>query len=76
MSTPTAQQFCCDTMTEAITHECTTHPTRSECPDCLIQHYPSSGDFGILIHDGGASYFAIQFCPWCGHQLSPTLSAV
>ncbi|MEJ2459563.1 MAG: hypothetical protein P8Y58_16035 [Novosphingobium sp.] len=48
---------------------CEEHPDRSGCPDCLIGYHTSSGLYGILIHDGGSSMAAINYCPWCGTQL-------
>lgn len=61
--------FCCGAMSDAVKYRCPDHEHRSDCADCLIEHYPSSGDYGILIHDGGTSYMRISFCPWCGTRL-------
>jgi len=28
------------------------------------------GRYGIIIHDGGGSFYEINFCPWCGKRTS------
>ena len=39
-----------------------------------ILYIPKFRKFGIPVLDGGTSYIAIQFCPWCGHRLPIELS--
>lgn len=37
--------------------------------DTVIRYCKSHKEFGIPIHDGGASYISINYCPWCGTKL-------
>lgn len=37
--------------------------------DSVITFDKSHKSFGIPIHDGGASYIRIKYCPWCGEKL-------
>ncbi len=37
--------------------------------DAVIRYCKSHKQFGIPIHDGGASYVSIRYCPWCGSKL-------
>ena len=45
-----------------------------ECPDPLVSVFPPISergeDYGIIVHDGGASHVSIRFCPWCGVDLA------
>jgi hypothetical protein len=45
------------------------HPF-GECPDRILHRNPDGGP-GILLHGGGKSSIAIDFCPWCGRNLAP-----
>lgn len=54
-------------MAGAVNSCCEQHPDRFGCPDALIHYSPASGDYGIIIHDGGSSFVTIEFCPWCGY---------
>jgi hypothetical protein len=56
-------------MASNVTNTCDLHPDRRDCPDCLIDHWPASNRYGIMIHDGGGSVIAIAYCPWCGAKL-------
>jgi len=56
-------------MVEAVNFTCTDHKGRFDCPDCLIHYAQKTREYGIIIHDGGASFLTIQFCPWCGQKL-------
>jgi hypothetical protein len=38
--------------------------------DAVITYNETSGQYGLPIYDGGASYIAIRFCPWCGSRLN------
>jgi hypothetical protein len=57
-------------MTDAVSLTCEQHEDRFECADCLMHYAESTGEYGIIIHDGGSSFVTIQYCPWCGQQLS------
>lgn len=48
---------------------CDEHPDPHDCPDNLIYLSEQFDEYGILVHDGGASYVIIQYCPWCGTNL-------
>ncbi len=60
---------CCEQMAVEATRTCPTHGNRSDCPDCLIRTGDTGDEFGIYVHDGGGSWIAIAFCPWCGTNL-------
>ena len=64
------KKHCCSKRAEAVTSMCNDHKNRFDCPDCLIHYAEKSGEYGIIIHDGGTSFAVIQFCPWCGKRLS------
>jgi len=51
------------------TYRCQQHPDPFDCPDNLITYRERSGDYGIIIYGGGASYVKINLCPWCGKVL-------
>ncbi len=40
----------------------------NEDPDVTLIR-TSSGNYGIPVRDGGSSYIAIDFCPWCGIKI-------
>ena len=62
---------CCQLMRDNIEDGCDMHPDPFDCPDRLIYHDPDPDDesYGIIVHDGGSSYIAIRYCPWCGTAL-------
>jgi rubrerythrin len=65
---PARKQHCCEMMVRNIYGpDCKEHKTKWECPDCLI-HFQDD-QYGIIIHDGGACFIVIQYCPWCGKKL-------
>lgn len=47
--------------------DCKEHADPYECPDVII--VKTSLGYGIPIHDGGASFISINYCPWCGIKL-------
>jgi ribosomal protein S27AE len=57
-------------MIDALRFTYPDHKDRFDCPDCLIHYGEKTGEYGIIIHDGGTSFLTIQFCPWCGKELS------
>lgn len=61
--------FCCTAMQGELARTCAQHEDRRDCADNVITVAPDGG-YGILIHDGGHSYYRINFCPWCGKKLS------
>lgn len=62
-------KFCCNDMEEKINYKGAGHDDPFECQDHLIYHNKKEKEFGIIVHDGGHSYIAINFCPWCGKPL-------
>ena len=42
-------------------------------PDMPIDFSPQFREYGIRILDGGTSYQAMSFCPWCGKRLPASL---
>jgi hypothetical protein len=47
----------------------TSTQTGHDCPDCLIDYWPDTQTYGLMIHDGGNSVIVISYCPWCGAKL-------
>lgn len=66
-------KFCCDRMATELEKECERHIDRSQCPDVLVGYLSKFNEYGILVHDGGSSIVEIQFCPWCGTKLPPSM---
>ncbi|MCT6778887.1 hypothetical protein ABZ329_18695 [Streptomyces rubiginosohelvolus] len=60
---------CCEVMTTRVSWHCDRHDTPSTCPDALIRFSARFQEYGLVIHDGGASTLGIDFCPWCGQRL-------
>ena len=63
------QTFCCVDMTNAIAFECDQHAEPFECGDQLVVYNEVFDEYGVIVHDGGASYVLMNFCPWCGTKL-------
>ena len=64
-----AHQFCCETMGDALSFGCAQHADPFECADALIVYNEIFDEYGIPVHDGGASYVLIAHCPWCSAKL-------
>jgi hypothetical protein len=60
--------YCCPAMRKHVEYRCPDHPDPYDCPDNVIVR-TKDGYFGLPIHDGGGSFIAIGFCPWCGAKL-------
>ena len=60
---------CCEMMRSNVENGCDQHASRADCPDCLVDYWPATDTYGLMIHDGGSSVIAIRFCPWCGLKL-------
>lgn len=61
--------YCCTQMLASSTLVCDRHQDCPEdCPDVLVWHSEQHGP-GLPIRDGGSSFLAIWFCPWCGADL-------
>ena len=64
-----AKEHCCIQMAKAVEYRCQQHPNPFDCPDSLIYYSKARHEYGIIVHDGGASCVTIHFCPWCGSRL-------
>ncbi|MCB0429151.1 MAG: hypothetical protein H6585_00390 [Flavobacteriales bacterium] len=64
-----ANTKCCDMMAYHSTHHCTQHARKYDCPDTLIDYSDKTGDYRLIIHDGGTSGIRNEYCPWCGSRL-------
>ncbi|HEY1013063.1 MAG TPA: HEAT repeat domain-containing protein [Herpetosiphonaceae bacterium] len=67
--TPT--MWCCAQMTAQQTQVCPDHPDPADCPDRLVSYDAETDTYGLWIHDGGHSFIALAYCPWCGAHLAP-----
>jgi hypothetical protein len=56
-------------MERQVEYRCDQHPDPFDCPDNVIFYSDKFDEYGIIIHDGGASSITIAFCPWCGSRL-------
>ena len=59
----------CREMKAQLEMRCDLHSDPFECADRLIIYDSRFDEYGIIIHDGGNSYVAIGYCPWCGKKL-------
>lgn len=41
--------------------------------DASLIYVPKFREYGIRVLDGGSSFIAIRFCPWCGKKLPASL---
>ena len=64
-----AKTYCCEQMRTQVTYVCEKHSDPFDCADNLIHEF-NDGRFGLIIHDGGTSSMVINYCPWCGAELS------
>jgi len=55
-------------MRNQLEWKCGEHGSQSDCPDAVITR--TNKGFGLIIHDGGSSFIAIDYCPWCGMELA------
>lgn len=59
---------CCSMMRDQSTLDCEQHHDHPiDCPDVLVLHGPQGP--GLPIRDGGSSWVAIRYCPWCATDL-------
>ena len=56
-------------MADAVESVCVEHPSRFDCPDALVDYAPRFDEYGLIVHDGGVSVVAIDYCPWCATRL-------
>ncbi|MFD7075784.1 DUF6980 family protein [Nocardioides sp. NPDC059952] len=62
------RDLCCTDLAEHLAFECHLHRDPLDCADAVIFR-DGCGRIGLPIHDGGSSYIAIRYCPWCGARL-------
>ena len=62
-------QHCCQAMTNQVNWHCDQHDDPFDCPDALVHFSARFQEYGLIVHDGGASSIGIDFCPWCGQRL-------
>lgn len=60
--------FCCAEMRDQVEASCPDHPDPWDRADAVIVRL-EDGSYGLPVHDGGSSWIAIGFCPWCGSRL-------
>ena len=60
---------CCEMMSANVNVSCPQGHDVFECADNLIYYSARENRYGLLIHDGGASFVEIVWCPWCGSDL-------
>lgn len=54
-------------------HHCDEMSCRLGGGEVAIVYLPKFREYGIRIQDGGTSFQRIQYCPWCGRTLPPSL---
>jgi hypothetical protein len=60
---------CCDEMRAHLEQVCEVHALPYDCPDHIVVYVPKFDEYGLIMHDGGTSFLAIAYCPWCGNRL-------
>ena len=60
---------CCQHMDISVNYMCDNGHEKWECADSLISYDEIFDEYGLIIHDGGASMILINYCPWCGKKL-------
>jgi hypothetical protein len=67
---PQTGPHCCADMNLALKNICEEHAGDPfACPDMLVAYSHTFDEYGLIVHDGGASTVAISHCPWCGSAL-------
>lgn len=60
----------CERFTVAVGRGCAEHVgERWACPDAVI--VMTEHGWALPIRDGGGSFLAIEFCPFCGRDVAP-----
>ena len=63
------KEHCCERMSIAVKYRCGRCSDIWACGDCLVIYSPPFDEYGSIVHDGGASYVLLSYCPWCGARL-------
>jgi hypothetical protein len=58
---------CCDMMASNVSSTCHRHASHH---DCLIDYWPDTHIYGIIVHESGSRMIVISHCPWCGTDLT------
>lgn len=56
-------------MREQVERRCDEHTEQFACCDVVVDFSAKFQEYGLIVHDGGASVILIAFCPWCGKRL-------
>ena len=56
-------QHCCQAMGQHLNRCCDRHEDPFACPDALVAFDARFQEYGLIVHDGGASVVGIAFCP-------------
>jgi hypothetical protein len=62
-------QHCCEEMRSNVEYACEQHPNRHDCGKCLVDYWPKSKTYGLIVHGVDDVLSVINFCPWCGAKL-------
>jgi len=63
------EDFCCNKMQKSVTYKCDHDHDKWECGDQILHYGEVFDEYGLIIHDGGATFVSISYCPWCGKKL-------
>jgi hypothetical protein len=63
------RRHCCGRMEEGLKFDCSRHADVFGRADSLVYYSARSGEYGLIVHDGGTSYIVISYCQWCGAKL-------
>lgn len=63
--------YCCQIMKRFLEFKCEEHDDPHDCGEYIVARFDD--EIGIPIRDGGTSFSVIDFCPWCGSKLDPTM---
>jgi hypothetical protein len=63
------KKYCCTDMAYQLVEDSKPLAEDEINYDAVMRYCKSHKEFGIPIHDGGASYISINYCPWCGTKL-------
>lgn len=63
------KNHCCQTMTHQVNYDSEEYSNQIDFHDNLIKYNDQFDEYRIIIHNGGNSSIAINYCPWCGLKL-------
>lgn len=65
------RQHCCRVMTSQANLTCSDHPDIFDCPDLVVYYSSAFDEYGVPVPKSRETTL-IDFCPFCGHALSPS----